>query len=87
MIAFVILHVSMALSSIVFSTVLIIAPVARRFKVAYGLVAATLVSGIGLVIVSHSNLLSACQSGITYLVIASVLLAVAQRRLGYQTER
>lgn len=84
MILFVLIHVTIALASIGYSTGLIFAPVASRFKAAYALIAATLVSGVGLVVASHSDLLSACRTGIAYLVVVSVALAIAQRRLAHE---
>ena len=86
MVLFIFTHVAIALTSIAFSTLLVISPVASRFKAAYGLIAATLISGVGLVVASHSDLVSACRTGIAYLVIVSGVLAVARMRLAHQTE-
>ena len=84
---FVVIHVLFAIVSIAFATGLVIAPVLERFKIAYGLIGGTLVTGIGLVAVSHSDLLSACKTGVAYLVVASSVLAFARLRLAHQNEQ
>lgn len=79
----ILLHVSIALASIGYTTFLFLFPAAKRFKVAYVLMGATLASGIWLVMSSHSNILSACQTGIAYLAVVSVGMALAHRKLAH----
>ena len=79
-------HVAIAVSSVAVATGLLIAPVATRFKAAYSLIAATLISGTALVVASRSNLVSACESGIAYLVLVSSVLAFARFRLVRQEQ-
>ena len=78
---FALIHVSIALSSIAYTTFLFFRPVAQRFIAAYGLVAATLGSGVYLVISTHSNLLQSCMSGIAYLGIVSAGIYAARIKL------
>ena len=78
----VLVHVIIALSSIVYTTNLNFRPTKRGFYAAYGLIAATITSGTYLVISTHSPLLSSCVTGLVYLGIVSVGMLSASRRLG-----
>ena len=80
------MHVSIALSSLAYTTYLFFVPSTIKFKVGYGLVAATLISGVYLVLTTHSNLLSACRMGITYLSVVSIAMFVARRKLVKQEQ-
>ena len=75
------IHVLIALSSIVYTTYLFIFPVLSRFRVAYMLIGSTLITGTFLVISTHSNLLQACTTGLAYLGVVSFGIAVARKRL------
>lgn len=77
---FLVTHLIFALSSILYSTFLWLKP-SKSFKPAYILIVGTLVSGTYLVWQTHSNLLSACLSGLVYLLIVSVELFLANYRL------
>ncbi len=74
------IHVIVAISSVLFSSYLFFKPSSKNFKISYGLIGLTLVSGTYLVVSTHSALLPACEAGLTYLIIVSVLIFVAQRR-------
>lgn len=74
-------HIVIALSSIGFTSYLFISPAQNRFKYAYALIGSTLVSGVILVASAHSNLLSACTTGIAYLSVVSLGIAAAHKRL------
>lgn len=80
----VLLHVLIAISSLVYTTYLLFAPARSKFKAAYTLVALTLLSGFGLIVITHSPILQTCISGLTFLAINSVGLAVAHYRLAAQ---
>lgn len=77
----VLLHISTALASIVYTTYLYFRPSKHKFYVTYGLIAATLASGIYLVISTHSPLLSSCITGIVYLTVILASLFAAVRKL------
>lgn len=81
----ILIHVSIALASIAFTSYLFISPVLNRFKYAYMLIGSTLVSGTILVVSAHSNLLSACTTGIAYLAIVSFGISAARYRLAKET--
>lgn len=76
----ILVHVLIALASIAWITYLYLRPSARKFYPAYGLIAATLVSGAYLVISTGSPLLSSCATGLVYLGIVSVGVMAARKR-------
>ncbi len=80
------LHIVVALSSIVYTTYLYLRPSKRKFYAAYGLIAATLASGTYLVVSTHSPLLSSCATGLIYLGVVSAGIATAVRRLSSKTD-
>jgi hypothetical protein len=76
----VLLHVTIALLSMVSATSTLIHPTKTKLRASYRLVAATFISGTYLVISTHSNLLSACIAGLAYLGGVSAALAGARYR-------
>jgi hypothetical protein len=78
---FALVHVLIALSSIVLSGIALFAPSLFRMRLSCGLVALTLVSGTYLVISTHAKMLQACVTGIIYLGIVTAGLAGAYYRL------
>ncbi len=77
----VLIHVAFALTSIFVASWALLRPSQPKLKFSYGLVGLTLASGTYLVVSAHSALLPACTSGLIYLGIVGVALAVAQYRL------
>ena len=77
----ILLHVIIALISVAYSSYCLISPSKRGFYVTYGLVGATLVSGTYLTISTHTQILSACLTGLAYLSVVSALIAGAHYRL------
>lgn len=73
-------HVIIALASIVYTTVLLVRPSKQKFYTSYGLIGATLVSGTYLVWVTHSPLLPSCEAGLAYLAVVLSGVLVAHRR-------
>lgn len=74
-------HIFIAFISIVQATYLLIRPSTASFKVAYGLITATLLSGTWLVISHDASLVQACLSGLLYLGVVSVALGLAHHKL------
>ena len=74
---FIILHVIIALLSIVSATSSLIKPTKAKLRASYRLVGATIFSGTYLVISTHTNLLSACLAGLAYLSCLSALIAAS----------
>jgi hypothetical protein len=75
------LHIIAALSGLVVSTYSLIAPSTNKIRLAGGLVILTFISGTVVVLQRHSNLMSACVSGIVYIGFTSCSLYLAARRL------
>lgn len=80
----ILIHVVIALSSVIFASVLFARPSQAKVKINYGLIAATVASGTYLIATLHVNMLSTCLSGLTYLSIVAVLSVLAQRKLAHQ---
>lgn len=78
---FVLLHVVIALSSIVYTSYLFISPTKRNFQVTYALIGLTLASGTYLVISKPAHIMSACESGLAYIGVVLFGLIAAQYRL------
>ncbi|HEX5743972.1 MAG TPA: hypothetical protein VFX84_00775 [Candidatus Saccharimonadales bacterium] len=79
-------HVLIAFSSMAWTTYLYLRPSRRKFHAAYGLIAATLISGTYLVISMHSPLLSSCITGLAYLSAVSAGVFAASRRQARQED-
>jgi hypothetical protein len=80
-------HILIALSSVVYTTYVFVAPSEARLKLSYGLIAATVGSGTLLVISMPSHLVSACYSGLAYLAIMLVAIAGVRYRLTQEKVR
>ena len=74
------IHIVIALASIAYLTALMIRPQKRSFKVSVISVAATLASGILLVVINPSAMLHVCMSGTVYMIVALAALAFARHQ-------
>jgi hypothetical protein len=74
-------HIIIALSSIIFTTFMFVAPSRNKLYASYGLVGLTLATGTDLVISTHSRLVSACISGLLYLGLVSIGIVATHYRL------
>lgn len=79
-----ILHIIIALSSIVYTGYVLLKPTKRKINFSYSLVAATITTGTYLVILMPSHMVSACMSGLIYLAFVSVGLIFANKRLAVE---
>ena len=77
-------HLVLALTSVVWATVVLIAPSRFRLRISYALVALTLTSGTYLVVSTHAPMLQSCMSGLFYTGFVSLGLAAAHRKLAAQ---
>ena len=75
-----ILHITVALASLISAGIALISPTAGKLKVSYALVAGTLLTGTLLVLLQPVNLPRVCISGLVYLALAGLTLTWAQRR-------
>jgi len=81
------LHLLVALSSVAYTTYILVAPSRTRLHISSALVAATLASGVYLVISSHAPILQSCISGLFYIGFVSVGLISARRKLAGEEAR
>lgn len=81
MLALIIIHVTIALSSVVASAVVLFKPTSRNFHITYTLVALTLGTGTFLVIETHSSLTHSCIAGLVYLFVVLAGIIPAHYRL------
>ena len=77
----VLLHVLIALSSLIYTGYVFFSPSRNKIYGAYGFIAATLISGSILVYVTHANLISACITGLFYLGVVAIGIAASHRKL------
>ena len=77
----VMLHILLAVISVGLAFFTLIHPTQKKIQANLALLAGTIVSGVGLVIVTPAHMAHACLSGLMYLGIVSAVLVVARRRL------
>lgn len=75
------IHITIALTSIIFGAWVVFKPTQTRLRVNYGFIAATVVTGTYLIISTHTSLASACVSGLTYTAIVLAITLGARHRL------
>ena len=77
----IVLHVAIALLSIICTTIGYVRPTNTNLKTSYALIALTFASGFYLVWSEPAQMLHTCMSGITYLGIVSVGVLLTRRKL------
>lgn len=77
----VLIHVIVAISGIVVTTVAYFQPSATLLKITYGLVGATIVSGVYLVWNAPAHMLQTCIAGLAYTGIVTVGIVAARTKL------
>jgi hypothetical protein len=75
------IHVVVAISSLIYSGYVFLSPSRAKINKTYGFIAATLLSGTILAIVSKAALLSVCVSGLLYLGITAVGIYASYKKL------
>jgi hypothetical protein len=81
----VILHITVALSSIAFSTVMFVRPSKDGLRTNAALIIMTLLSGSYLVAAKPAHMLETCGVGLFYLAFVGVGVVVARRKLARET--
>lgn len=76
-----VLHITIALASVLLTTYIFIAPSKTTLRWSYALIALTLGSGTYLILSTHTSLVQACLMGLLYLGISLVGVASAHHRL------
>lgn len=77
-------HIIIALGSLLFATYMAVSPSKAKFNVSYAMVLATILSGSYLVVAESANLLHTCVSGLAYLSVVLVMIAIANKRFAKQ---
>lgn len=77
----VILHVIIAFASLAAATASVFHPNKTKLLTSYGFIAATLLSGVVLVVAEPSRMLHVCVAGLLYVTVASALTVTANIRL------
>ena len=77
----VLLHVSIAISSLIYSGYVFLSPSKAKIYGTYPFMAATIASGTALTIATHAPLLSVCATGLLYLGVTSVGIFAAYKKL------
>ncbi len=76
-----ILHIGIALTSLVNAAYVLFSPSLSGLRVTYGLIGATLLTGFGLVFMNPSHLPQVCSTGLTYVTVMLLGVAFIRRRI------
>lgn len=76
-----ILHIVTALTSVLFTVYLYLAPSNNKLRVSYGLLAGTVGTGTILVISTHAPMLQSCVTGLTFVSISLIGTILAKYKL------
>lgn len=77
----ILIHVIIALSSLVIASLAFFAPSLRKLMVSYGFILATVASGTYLLILFPSHILQSCMMGLAYVTVVSLVTITAHARL------
>lgn len=80
----VLLHVAIALSSIVLAGYILIRPSRQGLVMSYTMMAATLGSGFYLVAKAPAHMIEACLMGVAYLAVVSVMTVASRVKLAHR---
>jgi hypothetical protein len=81
------LHIAIALTSLILSVIGVMRPSRRLVRINYGLIVGTVTSGALLAVIDRKQLLHVCMSGFIYLLVASVLTFIMRRRVERSTAK
>lgn len=79
----ILIHVIIALTSIIIASVGLFRPSLRTFAISYGFIIATVASGTVLLVSSPSHILQSCLSGLGYITVVSIMTIASHVRLGH----
>jgi hypothetical protein len=77
----IVLHVIIALASLVWVTIGYFRPTNTNLRLSYALIALTFLTGSYMVLMEPAQMLRACLSGVTYLAIASAGVLLTRRKI------
>ncbi|HEX7041739.1 MAG TPA: hypothetical protein VF189_00675 [Patescibacteria group bacterium] len=79
-----VIHILIALSSLVFSGITFLVPTLKKLYFSYTLVGLTIVSGTYLIISKPAHMLTVCFEGLLYIGVVSIALLFANKKLAKQ---
>lgn len=79
-----IMHIIIALASILFASYLIFRPSSKGIRFSYGLIIGVLLTGFELVIFMQAPILKTCVSGLVFISVIMGELLIARKRLAQQ---
>lgn len=77
----ILIHVIIAIASVVFSTATFIKASTKKLAVSYGLIVATVASGTYLLMTTPGNILKSCLMGLAYVTFVSIITIAAHVRV------
>ena len=77
----ILIHVILALTSIILASLTFFRPSMQKLMVSYGLILGTLATGIFLLVTVPSHLLQSCIMGVSYLAVVTTATIVAHTKL------
>jgi hypothetical protein len=80
----ILIHVIIALTSIVIASFAFFNPTIKKLIVSYGFILGTVASGTYLLVTVPSHILQSCLSGLTYLTIVTIATIAAHVRLHHR---
>lgn len=82
----ILIHIIIALSSIIIATLAFFKPSSRTLIISYGFIIATIASGTYLLITVPSHILQSCLTGLGYLTVISLVMVATHVRLNQRTQ-
>lgn len=79
-----VLHILIALSSLLWVTITYLQPTLTKLRISYGLMHGVVLSGIGVVFVDRTAMVQACTSGLAYLAVSLTATVFTRRKLALQ---
>lgn len=77
----ILLHVIIALISLVFASLTFFKPTIKRLAISYGFIVATVASGTVLIVSLSSGMLHSCLTGLFYLTVVSIITIASHVRI------
>lgn len=77
------LHIGIALLSVVFAGYVFFAPSKFKLKISFSLIGFTLASGTYLVVMSPAHMVQACIAGLFYTAVLLIMTLLTQRKLAH----
>lgn len=83
----VLLHVAIALLSVLYTGFVFMLPSHLRLNIAYGLVGLTIATGTYLTVMAPAHMVEACTAGLFYLAVMFVCISAVRRKLAEMADQ